>query len=198
MTRNVRPDPLHASQARQALRAEVSTPAAAGLSLLPLGALLLAGSMNAGAQTVPAASEATLSTVTVKEQGDPLEARTKNSLRTTASRMAKGEQALRDIPQSVTVMTERLMDDRNLDDFREVLKTTAGVTFMAGETGEEDVRLRGFSLGQAGDIYVDGLRDAPLIERDTFNHDRVEVLKGSASMLFGKGSTGGVVNQGWL
>jgi len=195
MTRNVRPDPLHASQARQALRAEVSTPAAAGLSLLPLGALLLAGSMNAGAQTVPAASEATLSTVTVKEQGDPAEARTKNSLRTTASRMAKGEQALRDIPQSVTVMTERLMDDRNLDDFREVLKTTAGVTFMAGETGEEDVRLRGFSLGQAGDIYVDGLRDAPLIERDTFNHDRVEVLKGSASMLFGKGSTGGVVNQ---
>lgn len=195
MTRNVRPDPLHASQARQALRAEVSTPAAAGLSLLPLGALLLAGSMNAGAQTVPATSEATLSTVTVKEQGDPVEARTKNSLRTTASRMAKGEQALRDIPQSVTVMTERLMDDRNLDDFREVLKTTAGVTFMAGETGEEDVRLRGFSLGQAGDIYVDGLRDAPLIERDTFNHDRVEVLKGSASMLFGKGSTGGVVNQ---
>ena len=196
MTRNARPDPFHASQARQALRAEVSTPAAAGLSLLPLGALLLAGSMNAGAQTVPAdASEATLSTVTVKEQGDPVEARSKNSLRTTASRMAKGEQALRDIPQSVTVMTERLMDDRNLDDFRDVLKTTAGVTFMAGETGEEDVRLRGFSLGQAGDIYVDGLRDAPLIERDTFNHDRVEVLKGSASMLFGKGSTGGVVNQ---
>jgi catecholate siderophore receptor len=92
-------------------------------------------------------------------------------------------------------MTERLIDDRNLDDFREVLRTTAGVTFLAGETGEEDVRLRGFSLGQAGDIYVDGLRDAPLIERDTFNHDRVEVLKGSASMLFGKGSTGGVVNQ---
>ena len=57
-------------------------------------------------------------------------------------------------------MTEMLLDDRNLDDFREVLKATAGVTFQAGETGEEDVRLRGFSLGQAGDIYVDGLKDA--------------------------------------
>jgi catecholate siderophore receptor len=55
--------------------------------------------------------------------------------------------------------------------------------------------MRGFSLGQAGDIYRDGMRDAPLIERDTFNDDRIEVLKGSASMLFGKGSTGGVVNQ---
>ncbi|WP_442763927.1 TonB-dependent receptor [Malikia spinosa] len=194
MTRNVRSDLSLGLQASQPPRAEVQSTAASGL-LLPLGAMLLAGSINAGAQTVPASAEATLSTVTVKEQGDPVELKAKNSLRTTASRIGKGEQALRDIPQSVTVMTERLMDDRNLDDFREVLKTTAGVTFMAGETGEEDVRLRGFSLGQAGDIYVDGLRDAPLIERDTFNHGSVEVLKGSASMLFGKGSTGGVVNQ---
>ncbi|MDI9332620.1 MAG: TonB-dependent receptor plug domain-containing protein [Alphaproteobacteria bacterium] len=55
--------------------------------------------------------------------------------------------------------------------------------------------MRGFSLAQSGDLYVDGLRDVLLTERDTFNMDRVEVLKGSASMLFGKGSTGGVVNQ---
>jgi catecholate siderophore receptor len=164
-------------------------------ALLPLGAMLLAGSMNAMAQTAPTGSEPTLPTVTVREQADPAEIKAKNTLRATESTIGKGTQALRDIPQSVTVMTEMLLNDRNLDDFREVLKTTAGVTFQAGETGEEDVRLRGFSLGQAGDIYVDGLRDAPLIERDTFNHDRVEVLKGSASMLFGKGSTGGVVNQ---
>ena len=72
---------------------------------------------------------------------------TKNTLRTRETGIGKGNQALRDIPQSVTVMTERLIDDRNLDDFREVLRTTAGVTFQAGETGEEDVRLRGFSLG---------------------------------------------------
>jgi catecholate siderophore receptor len=163
-------------------------------ALLPLGAILMAGSLSAVAQTA-ATPEATLSTVTVKEQAEPAEIKAKNSLRATDTGIGKGQQALRDIPQTVTVMTEMLLDDRNLDDFREVLKTTAGVTFQAGETGEEDVRLRGFSLGQAGDIYVDGLRDAPLIERDTFNQDRIEVLKGSASMLFGKGSTGGVVNQ---
>jgi catecholate siderophore receptor len=163
-------------------------------ALLPLGAMLLATSLGAMAQSTPKA-EATLSTVTVKEQADPQEIKAKNSLKATHTRIGKGTQALRDIPQTVTVMTEMLLDDRNLDDFREVLKTTAGVTFQAGETGEEDIRMRGFSLGQAGDIYVDGLKDAPLIERDTFNTDRVEVLKGSASMLFGKGSTGGVVNQ---
>ena len=175
------------------------TPPAA--RLLPFGALLLAGSLGAAqpAQAEPApappADDGTLKTVTVKDQAEPQEARAKTQLRATETRTAKGQQALRDIPQTVTVMTEMLISDRNLDDFRELLKTTAGVTFMAGETGEEDVRLRGFSLGQAGDIYADGLRDAPLIERDTFNQDRVEILKGSASMLFGKGSTGGVVNQ---
>lgn len=159
--------------------------------VLPLGALMLAASVSSFAQTA-SDNEKVLPTVEVKAAR---EVPAKETLRATTSGIGKGNQELRDIPQSVTVMTERLMDDRNLDDFREVLRTTAGVTFQAGETGEEDVRLRGFSLGQAGDIYRDGMRDAPLIERDTFNDDRIEVLKGSASMLFGKGSTGGVVNQ---
>ena len=159
-------------------------------ALLPLGALMLAASVGSMAQTAPA--ETTLSTVTVKEQA---EVQGKDTLLIKQTTVGKGKQDIKDIPQSVTVFTEKLMNDRNQDDFREVLRTTAGVTFLSGETGEEDVRLRGFSLGQAGDIYVDGMKDAPLIERDTFNNDRIEVLKGSASMLFGKGSTGGVVNQ---
>lgn len=160
--------------------------------LLPLAALMLAGAV---AQPALAQSSAGKDLGTVLIQDKRYDSDSKGVLRVRETEIGKGRQALRDIPQTVTVMTERLMSDRNLDDFREVLKTTAGVTFQAGETGEEDVRLRGFSLGQAGDIYVDGMRDAPLIERDTFNQDRVEVLKGSASMLFGKGSTGGVVNQ---
>ena len=180
--------------------------------LLPLGAMLLAGSLGStalaqpaapapaasapAAQQAPAEAAGTLPAVTVRDSAqDDGSTTSKTQLRATRTEIGKGNQALRDIPQSVTVMTEKLMQDRNLDDFREVLRTTAGVTFLAGETGEEDVRLRGFSLGTAGDIYRDGLRDAPLIERDTFNDDRVEVIKGSASMLFGKGSTGGVVNQ---
>ena len=163
-------------------------------TLLPLAAMMLAGSITTAPALAQETSEKTLKTVTVHDTAESPTA-AKDGLLVKKTGIVKGNQALKDIPQTVTVMTEKLMDDRNLDDFREVLKTTAGVTFMAGETGEEDVRMRGFSLGQAGDIYVDSLRDAPLIERDTFNLDRVEVLKGSASMLFGKGSTGGVVNQ---
>jgi len=125
--------------------------------LLPLAALMLAGAVSPFAQ---AQSDKEMGTVLIK---DTRIEDAKSVLRVRETEIGKGRQALRDIPQTVTVMTERLMNDRNLDDFREVLKTTAGVTFQAGETGEEDVRLRGFSLGQAGDIYVDGMRDAPLI-----------------------------------
>src|SRR5205085_9280715 len=78
---------------------------------------------------------------------------------------------------------------------KQALHMTGGVTFQAAEGGEEDVRLRGFSLASSGDIYVDGIRDPAFYERDTFSYDRIELLRGSASMLFGRGSTGGVVNQ---
>ena len=170
---------------------DAAPPSVSDKALIPLGALMLLASVGSWAQSAPGAG-VQLPTVTVKES---VEIQNKDTLKPATTTIGKGKQALRDIPQSVTVFTERLMTDRNQDDFRDVLRSTAGVTFQAGETGEEDIRLRGFSLGQAGDIYVDGMKDAPLYERDTFNNDSVEVLKGSASMLFGKGSTGGVVNQ---
>ncbi|MFM7025549.1 MAG: TonB-dependent receptor [Limnohabitans sp.] len=160
--------------------------------VLPLGAMLLAGSMGALAQT-PAPAETTLKTVTVKEQAEAPEG--KDSVRATESTIGKGKQPLRDIPQSVTVVTERLIDDRNLDTVKEALKNTAGITFLAAEGGEEDIRLRGFALQATGDLFIDGMRDPAIYDRDTFNLDRMELLRGSASMLFGRGSTGGAVNQ---
>ena len=135
----------------------------------------------------------TLSTVTVKERAEAPEG--KDSIRATETTIGKGKQLLRDIPQSVTVVTEKLMDDRNLDTMKEVLKTTGGISFLAAEGGEEDIRLRGFALQSTGDVFVDGIRDPAFYDRDTFALDRVEILRGSASMLFGRGSTGGAVNM---
>lgn len=119
----------------------------------------------------------------------------KETLRATTTSIGKGKQALRDIPQSVTVVTEKLIDDRNLDTMKEALKNTSAVSFQAAEGGEEDIRLRGFSLQASGDVFIDGMRDPAFYDRDSFNWDRLEVLRGSASMLFGRGSTGGAVNQ---
>ena len=161
--------------------------------MLPLGAMLLAGSFNALAQTAPSGPETTLPTVVVREQAMAPEG--KDALQATETTIGKGKQQLRDIPQSVTVVTEKLIDDRNLDTLKEALKNTAGITFLAAEGGEEDIRLRGFALQATGDLFIDGMRDPAIYDRDTFNLDRMEVLRGSASMLFGRGSTGGAVNQ---
>ena len=163
------------------------------LRMLPLAVLLLAASLDAQAQTQASTADRSLAPVTVRERAEAPEG--KDSVRATETTIGKGKQQLRDIPQSVTVVTERLIDDRNLDTIKEALKNTAGVTFLAAEGGEEDIRLRGFALQSTGDMFIDGMRDPAFYERDTFNLDRMEVLRGSASMLFGRGSTGGAVNQ---
>ncbi len=167
-------------------------PAASGV-MLPLGAMLLASSFGALAQTAPASEDKQLPTVVVREKA--LAPEGKDALQATETTIGKGKQQLRDIPQSVTVVTERLIDDRNLDTVKEALKNTAGITFLAAEGGEEDIRLRGFALQATGDLFIDGMRDPAIYDRDTFAMDRMEVLRGSASMLFGRGSTGGAVNQ---
>ena len=153
---------------------------------------MLAASFSSWAQTAPTDGKP-LPVVTVKEKAEAPEG--KEALRATTTTIGKGKQELRDIPQSITVVTEKLIDDRNLDTMKDVLRNTAGITFQAAEGGEEDIRLRGFSLAGTGDIFLDGMRDPAFYDRDTFNNDRIEVLRGSASMLFGRGSTGGAVNQ---
>lgn len=154
---------------------------------------LLSGA--AFAQTAPAPSAAasapTLAPVPVRAKAES----DKDTVRATATRIGKGQQELRDLPQSVTVITERLIDDRNLDTLKDSLRSTAGISFQAAEGQEEDIRLRGFALQSTGDVFLDGMRDPGFYDRDSFNWDRLEVLKGSASMLFGRGSTGGAVNQ---
>ncbi len=161
-------------------------------TLLPLGALAAGFSLAAAAQTPPTPAERELPTVKAKARKEP---QGKDGVQATQTEIGKGKQELRDIPQSITVVTEKLMDDRNLDTLKDVLRNTAGISFLAAEGGEEDIRLRGFPLQATGDVFVDGQRDPAFYERDTFFDDRVEVLRGSASMLFGRGSTGGAVNQ---
>lgn len=164
---------------------------AVGLAMIPF-----ATTQHALAQEASGADPKVTTLKEVKVSGQlPPETEAKETYQAVTTRIGKGKQALRDIPQSVTVVTERLIDDRNLDTLKDVLHQTSGVTFLAAEGGEEDIRLRGYSLQGTGDILVDGMRDPAIYERDTFNYDRVEVLRGSASMLFGRGSTGGVVNQ---
>lgn len=152
--------------------------------------MLLAGSMSALAQSTTEPDK-TLTPVTVQETRD----RASQTYQSGVTTIGKVPTAAKDIPQSLTVVNEKLMHDQGNDSMKTALKNVPGITFEAGEGGRvgDNIRLRGFSV--AGDIYLDGLRDIAQYNRDTFNYDRIEVLRGSASMLFGRGSTGGIVNQ---
>src|SRR4051812_30312095 len=119
-------------------------------------ALLIAATPITGLAQDVEPPEKIMPTVTATE---PVEESGKDSLRATTSSIGKALQELRDIPQSVTVVTEKLLDDRNLTTLKESLKQTSGITFLAAEGGEEDIRLRGFSLQSTGDIFIDGMRD---------------------------------------
>jgi catecholate siderophore receptor len=109
--------------------------------------------------------------------------------------VGKTPQLPRDIPQSVTVVPSSLIHDRAADTFREALRNVPSITFNAGEGGRigDNITLRGFSV--VGDLYMDGIRDIAQYNRETFNAEQIEVLRGSSSMLYGRGSTGGIINQ---
>ena len=167
---------------------------AARHAALPLSTLMLAASVSSWAQTPAQPEEKTLGTVTIKEAAEAPQG--KDALQTRQTNIGKGTQDIRDIPQSINVVTEKLIDDRKVDTLNEALRMTAGVTFSAAENGTmQDTFIRGFSVAQVGDLLIDGMKDPSLYERETFNLDRIEVMRGSASMIFGRGSTGGVVNQ---
>lgn len=108
---------------------------------------------------------------------------------------AKSPTPIRDIPQSVTVVNRAVMDAQGADSLEEALRYVPGITFTAAEGGSigNNINLRGFSART--DIFLDGFRDRGQYYRDTFSLDSVEVLEGPSSMLFGRGSTGGVINQ---
>jgi catecholate siderophore receptor len=107
----------------------------------------------------------------------------------------KGATALRDIPQSVTIINRAVLDAQAASSMTEALRNVPGITISAGEGGAigDNINLRGFSART--DVYLDGFRDRGQYSRDTFSVEAVEVLKGPSSMLFGRGSTGGVINQ---
>lgn len=159
------------------------------------GSATTAAAQNVQKEAEPSQQDSEPMLPTVRATGKADAATGKESVRATTTTIGKGQTELRDVPQSITVITERLLDDRDLDTLKEALRTVGGISFQAAEGGEEDIRLRGFSLQASGDIFLDGIRDPAFYERDSFNWDRLEVLRGSASMLFGRGSTGGVVNQ---
>lgn len=109
--------------------------------------------------------------------------------------LPKYTEPLRDTPQSITVVPQELMKEEGVTTLREALRNVAGISLAAGEGSSQgdNLTLRGFTA--RNDIFLDGMRDFGSYYRDPFNLQAVEVLKGPSSITFGRGSTGGVINQ---
>lgn len=100
---------------------------------------------------------------------------------------------LRDIPQSVNVVPQSVLKDQGADSLEDALRNVPGIGLSNGDGQRDQVTIRGFSA--IGDQYIDGIRDDALYYRDMSNIERVEVIKGPAAVLYGRGSSGGLINS---
>ena len=104
-------------------------------------------------------------------------------------------QPIIDTPQVIDAIPRQVIEDRQATTLSDVFRSSSGISLGAGESSWQgtNLTLRGFNA--RNDLYLDGMRDFGSYTRDPFDLEEVEVLQGPSSILFGRGSTGGVINQ---
>jgi len=137
------------------------------------------------AQQQPAAQLAPVDIRSPAEHGD-------RYLPASATTGLKIDAPLRDVPQTVNVVTREVIRDQGARSVQDVMKNVPGVGLAVGDGQRDALVIRGFTA--LSDILLDGVRDDAQYFRDLYNIDRIEVVKGPAAVLYGRGSSGGVVN----
>jgi catecholate siderophore receptor len=97
------------------------------------------------------------------------------------------------VPQAVSVMTRDQIDDQGMRQLGEALRYVPGVVMETGEGHRDEVFIRGQKT--TADFFLNGLRDDAQYYRSLYNVERIEVLKGSNALTFGRGGGGGVINR---
>jgi len=152
------------------------SPLTLGLSLLFSASLASAATTTLPEQSITADSE--------RENDNPRVKEVSTATRTSTP--------VRYVPQAIdTVKTSNVLDYGS-DSLGKALEGIPNVSSGA-DTRFDSVRIRGFEA--SNDFYLDGIRDDSQYIRDLHNIERVEVLKGPAAVLYGRGSQGGIVNR---
>ncbi|WP_332657755.1 TonB-dependent receptor [Brevundimonas sp.] len=102
-----------------------------------------------------------------------------------------------DTPRSITIIPQQIIEQTAATSLQDILRTSPGITFGAGEGGQP-LADRPFIRGQSSgnNVFVDGIRDSGGQQREVFNLEQVEVIKGPDSVYSGRGSGGGSINLG--
>jgi catecholate siderophore receptor len=119
--------------------------------------------------------------------------RTRGYGATRTSSATRTDIPLRDAPQAVSVVSREAIADQSMQSMADVVRYVPGVTMGHGEGNRDHPTIRGNA--STADFFVDGVRDDAQYYRDLYNVERVEALKGSNAMIFGRGGGGGVLNR---
>ena len=113
------------------------------------------------------------------------------------SSSSKVTQDLVDTPQTIQVITKKVMDEQQATTLQEALRNTPGITLNLGENGntnsKDNINMRGFDV--QGSIFKDGIRDLSNAIKDMYNTEAVEVTKGAVGSDNGRGVSSGYINQ---
>ncbi|QHJ00455.1 TonB-dependent siderophore receptor [Xylophilus rhododendri] len=153
---------------------------------------LLGACGSAAAQSAPASSTSSpaLPEVIVQERAQEIGYQPKRA--TTATRV---DADLRDVPQAVAVVPAQVLQDTQVRNIDEALYYVSGITQANTLGGTQDALIkRGFGFNRDGSILRDGVRTV-LARNLTYTTDRVEVLKGPSSIVYGTMDPGGVINM---
>lgn len=130
------------------------------------------------------------------QRGSPSPATTEDSGSYAATTTTIGRGAtLRETPQSTTVITRQLLDDRNLDTLEAAIEQSTGASVLQIDAARSNFFFRGFSLDT---IQLDGVSVAFTsnfaTSPDLFAYDRVEIVRGPAGLFQGAGEPAAGVN----
>lgn len=175
---------------------------AAALERLLSGTGLHAVSTGKGFVIQPGAAssgaEATeLSTINVAAGTAALSTEGTGSYTSNKTSIGKMEQSLREIPQTVSIITRQRLDDQNITNAKQAMANAPGVNVTTnGAYAETGFQIRGYdALQQQDGLSVGGGESYTIAPpRDMEIYDRIEILRGPSGLLEGSGDPGGVIN----
>ncbi len=181
-----KPAPRRAAKPRVAAPA-VCTPALAGTAVCAPQEAAEREAQELAAATALAAAKAAAGGSSYADPNSPFKA---NSLAN--SRMPD---PLKDTPRTVTAITQDVLETTGTTSVREIARSTPGISLGFGEGGNsfgDNIYIRGFKANN--DVYTDGVRSPGTGVAETFNTEQVEVTKGPAGTVGGRGTTGGALD----
>lgn len=144
--------------------------------------------------TIPAAESHALTFLLRVAQGqETIEVRADDFRAAVADTATKMPLSLQETPQQLTVLTSEVLRSRAVETLKQALELVPAVGLQLGEGRRDNFYLRGFNA--VSDMYVDGVRDDAQYYRDLSSTERLEVLEGPAAVLYGRGSSGGLINR---